>query len=1379
MKNVNSRSRKRQYKLSFVPVFFFCLLILMSACSAAEDNQYVSEQKTDGGFCLAGDKSAAALCVDADDYAGVRRAVGDLQADIARVTGRKPTIINTLNDSNPSAVIIGTVGKSSLIDRLVENGKIDVSPVEAKWESFLIQTVSNPLPGMTDALVIAGSDKRGTIYGIYDLCEQIGVSPWHWWADVPVKTKDAVYIKPIRAIQPEPAVKYRGIFLNDEGFALSPWVNEKFGNYNSEFYAKVFELLLRLKANFLWPAMWNNAFADDDPRNDELADEYGIVMGTSHHEPMNRAHKEWSRYGEGPWDYAKNPETLREFWEKGVRRSRDFETVITLAMRGDGDIGMSEETNIALLEKIVADQRKIIADVMDPNPSDIPQVWALYKEVQDYYDKGMRVPEDITLLLCDDNWGNVRILPDPDAPPRPGGYGMYYHFDFYGGPRSYIWLNTNPIARVWEQMHLSYRHGVDRIWIVNVGDLKPMEFPISFFLDYALNPDKWPAESLPQYTRQWAAQQFGPEHADAIADILTKYTKYNGRRTPEMLSPDTYSLVNYREADSVAADYNRLVEKAERIGAALPDRYRDAYFQLVLHPVLASANLNELYVTAAKNRLYAEQGRAATNETAQKVKALFEKDAGITDRYHNLAGGKWNHMMDTPHIGYTSWRQPPQNNMPDVKTIQLPDDAQMGIAVEGSENAWPDADKQAVLPEFDKFNRQTSYIEVFNRGKASFDFTAQTSQPWLHVAPEKDTVKLQQRLTVSVDWEKVPAGTQNAFVKITGPDAKTVSVKAVVKNPESPKRDRVKGFVESRGVVSIEAEHTTNAVAPKPIEWLTIPDLGRTLSGVTPTPVTAEAQTPAGSSPRLEYSVYLFTTGDVTVHAYLSPTQNFKKKQGLRYAVSFDDEKPQIVNIHEKDTKPDWEYPPEWNKAVGDSIKILTTEHTIEKAGPHVLKFWMIDPGIVLQKLVIDAGGLKPSYLGPPESFRGPAENTNENTKTAAGAYESGRYRNLFAEVGYAPEQVTAKVNAAFEQLFHGDPDTEALYFAAGKNDAGPLAYICDINNNDVRSEGMSYGMMIAVQLDKKAEFDALWNWAKTCMYHDNRGHPAYGYFSWSMQTDGTPNDEMPAPDGEEYFAMALYFADARWGSAEGLYNYKKYADRLLDDMKNRKPITGPTLSGVRTGLSLFDAEHKMVRFTPDSNNAEHTDPSYHLPAFYQLWALWGPQPDRAFWEQAADASRDFFLKAAHPETALTPEYADFDGSPWSAPWRPDSIHFQYDAWRTAMNWAMDWAWWGKDPRQRQLSDRLQAFFHARGMDDYPNRYTLDGEPIGRDHSTGLVAMNAVASLAATGPRAQEFVKAFWEIPVPTGRYRYYDGMLYMLGLLHCSGRFQIHQPDH
>jgi oligosaccharide reducing-end xylanase len=404
--------------------------------------------------------------------------------------------------------------------------------------------------------------------------------------------------------------------------------------------------------------------------------------------------------------------------------------------------------------------------------------------------------------------------------------------------------------------------------------------------------------------------------------------------------------------------------------------------------------------------------------------------------------------------------------------------------------------------------------------------------------------------------------------------------------------------------------------------------------------------------------------------------------------------------------------------------------------------------------------------------------NTHMNQQHPQGAFATGIYRNLFVENGHELHEVTGRLHGAFEQLFYGNPDDEAVYFSAGANDNGPLAYICDVYHHDVRSEGMSYGMMIAVQLDKKAEFDALWNWSKTYMYHDNPNHPAYGYFAWSLKTDGTPIDEMPAADGEEYYAMALYFAANRWGNGTGIYNYQAEAHKLLTDMKYRELITGRTVKGIHVAGNLFDPEQKMVRFTPVLEVRDHTDPSYHLPAFYELWALWGPEKDRGFWAEAAQVSRDFFQKTTHPETGLSPEYACYDGTPWIRPeLNPQSEHFMGDAWRTVMNWSMDWAWWARDECERALSDRILAFFDSQGIMDHDSRFTLDGRSLGGGHSPGLVAMNATGALAATHERARRFVEALWILPIPSGEHRYYNGMVYLLGMLNCAGQYRIWKP--
>lgn len=405
-----------------------------------------------------------------------------------------------------------------------------------------------------------------------------------------------------------------------------------------------------------------------------------------------------------------------------------------------------------------------------------------------------------------------------------------------------------------------------------------------------------------------------------------------------------------------------------------------------------------------------------------------------------------------------------------------------------------------------------------------------------------------------------------------------------------------------------------------------------------------------------------------------------------------------------------------------------------------------------------------------------PAQTTAGKSR-AGGAFMSQHYPNLFREAGYPQKEIKAKVQAAFQQLFHGDPDSQTVYYSAGKNANGPLAYLSDINNKDVRSEGMSYGMMIAVQLNRKAEFDALWNWSKTYMYQASPEHPSFRYFSWSMKVDGTPNSESPAPDGEEYWIMALYFASGRWGNGKGIFNYRAEADRLLDAVKNRQIIDGRTRRGPEKGGPQFHPEHKMVRFTPNLLRPDHTDPSYHLPAFYELWARWGPPADRAFWADAARISRDYLQKVTHPVTALAPEYANYDGSPVAGAGGQRG-NFGPDAWRTAANWAVDWSWWAADPRERELSDRIQAFFESQGIDAYVNRYTLDGKPVGGTHSPALVATNAVASLAATDrARAGRFVAALWNLAIPAGRFRYYDGMWYLMGLLHVSGEFRIWPP--
>jgi hypothetical protein len=967
--SVSHQQPMRLGRFGCISITFQLLLLAVALppmrCLALGQSRSVETTSAPGSFSLVHQGTAAKLYVDAGDYLGVVRAAHDLQADIFRVSGCNVQLIDSGKPLSGDVVLIGTIGKSPVIDKLIRERKIDVSQINGKWESTLIQVVQHPLPGVARGLVIAGSDKRGTIYGIYDLSEQIGVSPWYWWADVPVKRQDALYVKAGRWVRGEPAVKYRGIFLNDEAPALSGWAKEKFGGLNHQFYEKVFELLLRLKANYLWPAMWDNAFNEDDPLNPKLADEYGIVMGTSHHEPMLRAQQEWKRHGTGPWDYSTNAKTLDTFWEQGIERNKNYESSITLGMRGDGDKPMEEKENVALLEKIVADQREIIARHQTPTLSSDPKVWALYKEVQGYYEKGMRVPDDITLLWCDDNWGNIRRLPTAEERKRSGGAGIYYHFDYVGDPRSYKWLNTYSITKVWEQMNLAQAYGANRIWVVNVGDLKPMEFPIEFFLNLARNPDRWGKDNLQEFTELWAGREFGPEHAGEIADIVSKYTQYNGRRKPEQLEPETFSQVNYQEADRVFSEWKSLTERAERVYQQLSEDKRDAFFELVLYPTKASAIVNELYITAGKNHLYATQGRVSANDLADQTRVLFDADAALSNEYnHKLANGKWNHMMDQTHIGYTFWNDPPLNAMPAVTEVQPESEPRMAVAVEGLAFATSRDFGRMALPAFDVFNRQTRFIDIFNRGSKPFEFSASADKPWIKLSETQGVVSKEERLLVSIDWAKVTEGANAGTISITQKGGTVFHFRVQALSPQVPEKDTLQGFVEGNHYVSMEAEHFTAATSAGDVHWDKIPGFGETLSGMTVFPVTAPSAEPPQSAPVLEYKMYLFEGGKFDVEAVLAPTLNFVPGRGLRFAISFDDQPPQVVDALAQNNDADW------RKSVSDGVRKITSTLNVDGPGYHTLKFRMVDPGVVLEKLVVSQGTLPASYLGPPESYR-------------------------------------------------------------------------------------------------------------------------------------------------------------------------------------------------------------------------------------------------------------------------------------------------------------------------------------------------------------------------------------------------------------------------
>lgn len=839
-------------KSKMTKMWMSLFLLLPASVQAAEP--FISFTPADACMELAQEGKAVELAVSPEDHKGVGIAAENLTADFQRVTGQKAVISETATSS--TGIIIGSADQSPLIKKLIKEKKIDGKALEGKHEKFIITTIDH-----TDGdkvMVIAGSDKRGTIYGIYELSEQMGVSPWYWWADVPVEKHTALYVKPGTYTDGEPAVRYRGIFLNDEAPCLTTWVKNTYGtNYGDHrFYAQVFELILRLKGNFLWPAMWGWAFYADDPLNGKTADEMGVIIGTSHHEPMARNHQEWARNRRkyGKWDYTTNKETLDQFFREGIERMKGTEDLVTIGMRGDGDAAMSDDVNVKLLEDIVENQRKIIKDVTGRPAKETPQVWALYKEVLQYYEEGMRVPDDVIMLLTDDNWGNVCRLPNEKERKHPGGWGLYYHVDYVGAPRNSKWINYTPIQNMWEQLQLTYDYGVDKLWILNVGDLKPMEYPITLFLDMAWNPKQYNAGNLLDHPKRFCAAAFGEKQAEEAARILNLYCKYAGRVTAEMLDRHTYNLET-GEWKTVADEFAKLETEALRQYITLAPEYKDTYKQLILFPVQAMANLYEMYYAQAMNhKLYAENNPEA-NAWADKVEETFNRDKALCNDYNkNIAGGKWDGMMIQKHIGYTSWN---------------------------------DNFREDILPKIQRIEQ-----------------------------PEQAT---------------------GGYV-----------------------------FTGENGYVAMEAEHYYAQTGAAEAAWTRIPYMGRTLSGMALMPYTAATD---GAS--LSYQMQLPKDVDkVTVHVVVKSTLAFHNPEGHRYGIGFKGGEETVVNFNGNlNEKPENVYSVYYPTVARRVIeKKVDLQLPASENGMHTLVFRPIEPGTVLEKIVVDYGGYKPSYLFMKES---------------------------------------------------------------------------------------------------------------------------------------------------------------------------------------------------------------------------------------------------------------------------------------------------------------------------------------------------------------------------------------------------------------------------
>ncbi|WP_121741503.1 glycosyl hydrolase 115 family protein [Natronorubrum halophilum] len=938
---------------------------------------------SDGDVPIVYEGAVADLYVDEDDHEVAKIATADLGDDIERVTGRHPAITGSLEELSGSVVIVGTVGRSEGVERCLRASDVDVAALASERESFVLETVDEPLPGVDSCLVIAGSDRRGTAYGAYELSERMGVSPWYWWADVPAEKRDAVVVESGTYRFGPPSVTYRGIFLNDEDFGLRPWASETFApevaddrpGIGPTTYARIFELLLRLKANTVWPAMHPDTKAFYRySENPAVAEEYAIVVGTSHCEPLHRNNvDEWDD-SRGEWNYATNREEMLAYWRERVEDVADSENVFTLGMRGIHDSGMpggkTRAETIELLQRVIDDQRRLLDDAHERPVEEIPQVFCPYKEVLDVYRGGLDVPENVCLLWPDDNHGYVRELPTDAERRREGGSGMYYHLSYWGRPHDYLWLSSVPPSLVRTELVKAYDAGARDYWVVNVGDIKPTETELEFALDLAWDVEATRSVSSAEWLREWATREFGGTHADDIAEILAEYYRLSLARKPEHMGwstvyPDTlpdepaFSFVHEGDEARRRIDaFERLEERAESVYEALPTAHRPSYYQLVLYQVRCAAAMSKTHLHAARSRLYAGQGRTTANRYAELAERAHRRIEAET-RYYNedLRDGKWDGMLSHRP------RDLPVFDVPATGSLTPRGGAALGVVAEGHRTpARGDESPPPSLPTFDPGVDAERFIDVFTRGDDPLEWSATASEEWIDIDATEGTVAGERRLWVGIDWSTVPDRRATGDVTIEGAGVeKTVRVEAASRQ-SGPRGD----FVEVDGAVAIEAEHYSGSTDGDPGVWTGCDVPGR-VSGTTVAaePATFPSHAPGSdAAPVLEYDIELSTVGSVEIEVHCLPTQALNEHWDLRYAVSVDDGERAVVSID-----PDGgEHDPQWQRNVLRGAAITTTMHTIEASGTHTLQLRALDPGLVVDRIVVYADRGRRTYLGPRET---------------------------------------------------------------------------------------------------------------------------------------------------------------------------------------------------------------------------------------------------------------------------------------------------------------------------------------------------------------------------------------------------------------------------
>lgn len=940
-----------------------------------------------------------AFVCDEAEFSGVKKIADKVCLDVERVTGKKPSV-SSGDTGAAAAVLFATLGKSPLAEKLAADAGLtaEVSKITGKRECYVFSVRS-------DKIIIIGSDKRGTIYGLFHLSELMGVSPLVDWCGVLPAHHDNVELKEGVTVTKEPSVRFRGFFINDEWPAYGNFTTHNFGGFNAKMYEHVFELLLRLKGNYLWPAMWSSQFSLDGPglANAELADEMGVIMGASHHEPCCRNGEEY-RYVRGPgsiygdaWNFWKNREGITKFWEDGLKRNGKFENVITVGMRGEADTAIMQNAtladNINLLRDVLKTQNRLIRENVNQDLDKVPRMLALYKEVEPYFygdrhTKGLMGDpelEGVTLMLCDDNHGNLRTVPTEAMRNHKGGYGMYYHFDYHGWPYSYEWLNTNYLPKAREQMSAAYEFGIRDLWIVNVGDILTNEFPLSYFLNLAYDYEKYNSDTK-AYSDAWFTAQFPyftAEQQKEVSDIVYESNKITSMCRTEALKPDTFHPVNFGEADYIISRAKHLIERTKALRALVPAEQDAGFFSQVYLPVVGTMNVELMQLYSGKNRWFAQHNALVANIYADKVRECVKFDKEIVDECDKVGNGRFFGMAWSEHFGFNNWCEA-ANSYPVYEYVEPTRKNRILVWVDDNEFTSTGQDwtvRDLYLDAFKNPDVEEAWVKLAVSSEAGCDLTTSVECDWLSFAVEKDAEKLTSdgksgldTIRIKIDRDKLAAASdKTALLKIEGNDGHGAKILVKVHVDATPVDMNFPAgtFVQTTNYISIEAPHFVRSSGFNLLEGY-----GKTLGAVKAAATTETFAPDAKDAPFVEYAFALDkdfvekTGGVMAFDFYINPSNPAYKDNKLQFVADVNGEKILKDAVDpEKFAVGDNQFP--WGKDIPDNIRIATVYADCH-AGLNSVKVSPVTPNIVLEKIVIHEANkpMPKSYLGAPETYR-------------------------------------------------------------------------------------------------------------------------------------------------------------------------------------------------------------------------------------------------------------------------------------------------------------------------------------------------------------------------------------------------------------------------